>query len=192
MIKLEFEDIGEYLEFMELQINLSLQYRSKNSERREDNELWLKNNSLDENIVDLWEEIGVLSTQINNNGALIKSDKSDDTFRKYSPSTYNSLPIIKDLKSDGYFILGSGRRSNYHINDVLKLRELIYTKKSWHKISEELGVSEVTAKKLGYMIEKGIINKWLDKWKVISNTIDKKDVLIVNNPEKRKELMGMG
>lgn len=117
------------------------------------------------------------------------------TIRDYAETYKKQVPKIHELLDNGYFITGKNAKSKWHINDILKLKDNIQNLNlSWIDLAEMTNIkSPTTVAYLCYGIELGLFDKYIREWEQMQNTITKRtDVLFVNNPEKRKELMGMG
>ena len=116
--------------------------------------------------------------------------KGEKYTRHYSASIIKQAPHPVKLKSNGKFILASGKESTWNIHNLLKLKKLIPTELNMTEIAEKVGIGTTTANYLCYSIEAGIFDKFFNEWEQIqADKMYKKDwkPILENNPEKRKE-----
>lgn len=179
-MKIEFESIDEYLDFI----------RKLPAQPAQTTNFYL--NLKNEN-KKLWEKIEELSEQV---GLLMpknKSEKPPKRYRKYSPSIQNPAQI-KDVDKTGALYTVRGK-AKYTIYDLLKLKKYIpQTEKypTFKSLAEVTGINVSTVTRLSLGIEDNYYDHIFKKWSKLQSEPLQRKKFVENNPEKRKALMGMG
>ena len=182
MVKLEFESIEEFVEFTSLiGVNPQGNYEKKFVE-------------FDNKISQIWEMLLTLQHKLPQEKPAKKVEPvapAENLIMEYPPSARH-IPKIKKLYNNGYFQLSNNRTSPYHINDLLKIKKLIYSKDcEWdevYKTIKHIGIT--TVQRITYALEHGYYNKYFQEWqelqaKEFENRQQKTP--IINNPQKRRE-----
>ena len=212
-MKLEFENQYDYVAYMNFYaVLMNNAGFLKETEAETDNDVYSEIE--DEHEIDeLWEEVLVLKNKVKQlqniqkeTLNLLETDEDEKTKKKtknntiingrtYNKSTIDALPQYKGINEKGYFIVGNGSLSKYDIDTVLKIKKLMKKNLSWKEIAGKCGLTANTVQYIGYGVETGVFDEYINENEQIqaNNFYNKTNKnLTVNNPQKRKELMGMG
>lgn len=209
-MKLEFNTIEEFEEFVELIYRANSLKPMETTEAQIKNERWLIKNDLQETLAKILDGIINITKFCRDNANAIKAlqttlDKTEPkkqskdikithitTKRHYPKSHQQQLPKIRKLNKDGTFVVGrgNGKIAKWDINIILKLKKYIPSDLSNREIAKNVGLDPGTAGRLMFMIETGKFDKYLREWEQMqANQIYNKNrkVPVENNPQKRRE-----
>lgn len=192
------EDIELLIEFFNIFNAQSEQIEESEEQSSEEAVKQIKDDicRLQNQIKNLQKEI----TELKNQDTGIADDdteiSSSKTIRNYPPSSKKLFPNIHELTEDGHFCIGKNGNviSDYTIETILQLEKLIPSDLNWKQIGNKVGLSSMYAQSLSWGIENGKFEQWKEEWKQMKADEffhNVKPVEIENNPQKRKEIMGM-
>ena len=136
-----------------------------------------------------------LETIIQNQSTEEPSADTSTYVREYHQE-YPEYTNIKCLNKDGTFSNTKGKPFSFQIQDILKLQQLIPKIEeypTWNSLQKVVKVNGV--QRLCQMIEKGFFEKYLNEWEQLQadDFFGRwKPVVVENNPQKRREILGMG
>lgn len=206
-MKLEFNDIDEFKEFVELIYRNNSPKPMETTEAQIKNERWLIKNDLQETLGKILDGLINITEFSRDNANAIKAlqtipeepaqtakpvETPKGLKRKYSPTVRRQLPKIKKMNRDGTFQIGryGGTKSKWTIHTILQLKGYILGDLPTREIAKKVGLDPATADRLMFMIETGRFDKYLSQWEQIqADQIYKKarKVPVENNPQKRRE-----
>lgn len=183
------EDIKLLIEFFR-RFNVQIQ---KEDEKSSSIETEIKEINL--NLAEISQRLFKLEKQQVSPSKQIKESEhqtTQNTIRQYTKKTYKELPKIKKVTKDGKLIVHRGRTLIYNISDLQRLNQFIDSDLTFSELSAKFGFSNPTIRVMCCGLETGHFDKWINLWNAQYNHLPSKNVPVVNNPEKRKELAGMG
>lgn len=210
-MKLEFNTIEEFEEFVELIYRDNTPKDKVTTEEQLKNEKWLIKHDLQETLGEILDGMVKITGFCKDNANAIQAlqttpEEPEPTIkpvqkeveapiglkRKYSPTVRRQLPKIKKMNKDGTFQIGryGGTKAKWTIHTILQLKGYIPGDLSTREIAKKVGLDPTTTDPLMFMIETGRFDKYLSQWEQIqADQIYKKvrKVPVENNPQKRRE-----
>lgn len=206
-MKLEFNTIEEFEEFVELIYRNNSPKPVETTEAQIKNERWLIKNDLQETLAKILDGLINITEFSKDNANAIQAlqntpeepaptakpvETPKGLNREYSKTALRHLPKIKRMNKDGTFQIGlrGGTKAKWTINTVLKIKKELKEDSGFRSIGKKLGLDAITVARLSYMLETGKFDKYLSQWEQIqADQIYKKvrKVPVENNPQKRRE-----
>ena len=206
-MKLEFNTIEEFKEFVELIYRDNTPKCEEATREQIKNEKWLIKHDLQETLEEILDGMIKITGFCKDNANEIKAlqttpeepapttkpvETPKGLKREYSKTALRHLPKIKRMNKDGTFQIGlrGGTQAKWTINTVLKIKKELKEDSGFGGIGKKLGLDAITVARLSYMLETGKFDKYLSQWEQIqANQTYKKSrkIPIENNPQKRRE-----